>query len=95
MPYHQSYIAGHKFREGGIERLQAFAPGEALDLEPEPDNAHDPNAVKVLHKGFHVGYVPRDLAPEVCRLIASGRLASCNAVKGEGSRGISIHYREA
>jgi hypothetical protein len=34
---------------------------------PEPDNAHDPDAVAVWDAGrrLHGGYVPADLAPEL------------------------------
>ena len=33
--------------------------GDRLELEREPDNAHDGNAVKVLWRGRVLGYVPR------------------------------------
>jgi hypothetical protein len=38
--------------------LRAGGPSVAT-LEAEPTNAHDPNAMKVLVAGHHVGYVPR------------------------------------
>ncbi len=31
-------------------------------LVPDPHNSHDPNAIKVLVDGLHVGYLPRDAA---------------------------------
>ena len=35
-------------------------------LEAEPDNAYDPNAIKVLAvDGHHVGYVPKDMTADV------------------------------
>ena len=62
-------VAGISFR---IENAVAFAKGRnhRLELEREPGNAHDPNAIKVLgvYKGWvfehrvHIGYVPADLA---------------------------------
>jgi hypothetical protein len=43
--------------------------GDSLTLEPEPENRYDRNAVKVLHNGRQIGYIPRDkariLAPEL------------------------------
>ena len=43
----------------------------ALELEPEPDNKHDPNAVKVIANGQQIGYVPgyiaKSLAPRLER----------------------------
>ena len=41
------------------KRIYAYSfPAVACELEPEPDNPHDPNAIKVLVDGQHVGYVP-------------------------------------
>jgi hypothetical protein len=56
---------------GAVHRPEALAsdlaaPGRALRLRREPDNPHDPNAVAVLlESGEPLGYVPRELAPEV------------------------------
>jgi hypothetical protein len=41
-----------------------------LRLVPEPDNAFDPNAVKVLFGNLggvveHIGYIPKDQAPTI------------------------------
>ncbi|HEY1290797.1 MAG TPA: HIRAN domain-containing protein [Burkholderiales bacterium] len=33
--------------------------GDALGLEREPDNPHDPNAIAVTWRGRKLGYVPR------------------------------------
>jgi HIRAN domain len=55
-------------------------------LEPEPDNPHDPEAVKVLLEGRHVGYLSRDDArrygPAVRLLLEHGRVLACDAVVG-------------
>jgi len=36
-----------------------IAPGDPLTLVREPDNPHDPNAVRVEWRTFKLGYVPR------------------------------------
>jgi hypothetical protein len=36
-----------------------------MELACEPDNAHDPRAVKVLVQGLHVGYLSKRERPEV------------------------------
>ena len=36
-----------------------------VSLVPEPDNEYDPNAIRVLLNGVHVGYVPKDKTAEV------------------------------
>lgn len=33
--------------------------GDTVTLVPEPDNAYDPNAIKVLWNGVHLGYIPK------------------------------------
>ena len=37
----------------------ALRVGDALELAREPDNAHDPNAVRVLWRGHLLGYLPQ------------------------------------
>lgn len=50
-------------RQNVIRRLRI---GEMLELEREPDNPHDPNAVKVIRKtGEQIGYLNRELAKDV------------------------------
>jgi hypothetical protein len=45
----------------------SFDPGRRLALVPEPENEHDPNAVAIWNeeRSLQVGYVPRDVAPEL------------------------------
>jgi hypothetical protein len=40
-----------------------------MELACEPDNAHDPRAVKVLVQGLHVGYLSKGNARRYCRRI--------------------------
>ena len=45
----------------------SFDPGRRLALVPEPENEHDPNAVAIWNeeRTLQVGYVPRDVAPQL------------------------------
>ena len=45
----------------------SFDPGRPLALVPEPENAHDPNAVAIWNaeQTLQVGYVPAAVAPEL------------------------------
>jgi len=47
------------------DRLKSIHSGLPVSLEKEPDNPHDPNAIKVIaHTGdraIHIGYVPREI----------------------------------
>lgn len=33
--------------------------GDSLDIEPDPTNPHDKNAMKVLRNSIHIGFIPR------------------------------------
>lgn len=79
---HTAYIAGAKFRDADAY-LKALPDGTAFALEAEPTNQHDPNAVKVLHDGRHVGYVPRDLSAEVAKLMEQGRIGAVVRASGK------------
>lgn len=53
-----SPLAGYRYGEGA-EVWLLLREGDALELVPEPGNAHDPNAVRVEWRGRKLGYVPR------------------------------------
>lgn len=54
------------------------------DLIAEPDNPHDPNAIKVVVNDIIVGYVPKEKTNEVKSLIESGTVMGviCNIYGG-------------
>ena len=55
-------IAGMSHQDNIDEYLGEFKG----TLEAEPDNAYDPDAIKVLAlDGHHVGYVPKDMTADV------------------------------
>lgn len=73
---------------GGDPQQPVRREFEAL-LVPEPDNAFDPNAVRVEIGGRLVGYLPRDEAvaygPTLSALERRGRQGACEAlVSGRG-----------
>ena len=53
-----SPLAGYRYGEGA-EVWPLLREGDALELVPEPGNAHDANAVRVEWRGRKLGYVPR------------------------------------
>jgi hypothetical protein len=65
-------VAGAHYREEALQS-DAFAPGSPLTLVPEPDNPHDPQAIKVLDatEAEHVGYVPAELCSDLHELLAA------------------------
>lgn len=45
-------------------------------LEPESDNQYDPNAVKVFADGIHIGYIKKESAAHVKKLLEEDRIRS-------------------
>lgn len=76
----RSPLAGFRHYHG-TEILRELKPGDRLELVREPDNPHDPDAVRVEWRGVKLGYVPRRENSAVARQIDRGtaleaRLAS-------------------
>ena len=67
------------------ERIYKYIP-DVLDAElvPEPENPHDPNAVKVIVDDIHVGYVPAEKAEKVKKLLETKQIrdVSCEFYGG-------------
>ena len=53
-----SPLAGFRFH-AGAELWRELRVDDRLDLEREPDNPHDANAVALRWRGHKLGYVPR------------------------------------
>jgi hypothetical protein len=67
-------VAG--FRHAAKVPLETLHPGEVVQFTPEPDNAHDPNALAVLVHGQKIGYVPRQQARALRALYDAGSLSA-------------------
>ena len=66
-----SPLAGFQFHAGDALFAQ-MQVGDRLALVREPDNPHDPNAVRVEWRQVKLGYVPRRDNPQVARQIDLG-----------------------
>ena len=74
-------VAGAKYHDEALQRDE-FTPGRELALVPEPDNPRDPAAISVWDAAHSrkVGYVPRELAPELGARLAAGRIRTVRSV---------------
>ena len=52
------HIAGFQHYDGALA-LDQLKVGTALDMAPERDNPHDPNAIELRFAGTKLGYIPR------------------------------------
>jgi hypothetical protein len=55
----KSAIVGMKFHAGAHDKLLLTLSGSPVTLVRDPENEHDPNAVRVVIDGVMCGYIPR------------------------------------
>lgn len=60
-----------------------FDPMKA-ELVPEPDNPHDPKAIKVIVEGQHIGYIKSGSCAHVHKLLQAGQIARVTCQIGGG-----------
>jgi len=70
-----SPLAGFRYHEAPL-LFPELRPGDRLDLVREPDNRHDPNAVRVDWRGRSLGYVPRRENAALAWVMDSGETVS-------------------
>jgi hypothetical protein len=66
-----SPVAGFQYYAGRA-LFPLMQPGDALRLCREPDNPHDPKAVRVEWYGVQIGYAPRADNVDLARLMDRG-----------------------
>jgi HIRAN domain len=66
-------VAGAAQHHAEALASEAAAPGARLELQRDPGNPHDDNAIAVLAGGAQVGWVPREVAAEVAPDLDAGR----------------------
>ena len=80
---------GELYKRGYYEKAvyAYYFPKLEATLQPEPDNKHDPNAIKVLVRGIHVGYIGRTDCPAIKAMLDNGRIRRVQAsIRGGDSR---------
>lgn len=87
-------VVGESYRQVALMRVSRCPPsGEhgyecSAELVREPENPHDPYAIKVEVDGEHVGYLPRGTAKRFNKRIRllneQGKRAICMAFIGRG-----------
>ncbi len=90
-------VAGVTF-EGRQDSVRMLAPGEPLVLRREPDNPHDPYAVKVMAgQGVQIGYLSARVASRLAPSMDSGAryAATVSQITGGGERsyGVNIYVQ--
>lgn len=72
------------------KNIQDFVKGNTgiCDLVREPQNPHDPNAIRVETQGKYLGYIPKDVAAKLAPLTDNGTQVRAEFVQ----RNESPHY---
>ena len=76
----ESLLRGVSFRPIEAKAIViALQDGEELNLEREPENAHDVNAIRVVHppSGEFLGFVAREVAADIAPLMDNGMRFTC------------------
>ncbi len=74
------YIAGYQFYTGPqIENK--LAPDTELKLIRNPENRHDPGAIRILHRDVHIGYVPKRNNEILAKLLDGGAELTSRIIK--------------
>lgn len=55
-----SKIVGSSFIGGAQEIMSQLQAGDTIDLEDEPNNPYDSNAIACYYKGRKLGYIPKE-----------------------------------
>lgn len=80
-----------------LERISdTGSEGMLLELEHEPDNLHDENAIKAFFNDEHIGYINRALAAELVEYVDNDQVeAKLAEITGgdEKSYGCNIHIK--
>lgn len=78
-------LAGFQYHAGRA-LFPLMVEGDALSLHREPDNPHDPEAVRVEWRGAMVGYAPRMDNADLARLMDRGTRVEARIVRLQKAR---------
>lgn len=73
----EEYLTDQRIYEREIDVIRA-------ELVPEPDNPHDPKAIKVLLDGQHVGYIKAGSCTHLLKVIREDRIQKIECQAGGG-----------
>lgn len=69
---------------------------ENIGFHSEPENPHDPNAIRVEIENLHVGYIPAHRCAEFSELIASNRILSVSCeISGGKYKCVDVDYSDS
>lgn len=92
----QCLVAGFAHHQGP-ELFDELHKGVEPVLVREPGNPHDPRAVRLEHRGAHIGYIPKRCNSSVSRLLDQGARLRCTITRVDAgapaSRAVEVEVR--
>lgn len=80
-------IVGTHFRPSEAKQAcNALEDGDTVELQREPDNKYDANAVAVYTQGHHVGYIPAANNLQLAIALDDGIEVSAHVIGHNGSK---------
>lgn len=76
-------VGGYYRSKAAQEEYINLEKASPISLRREPDNRHDPYAVKVISDRKHIGYVPKDLSRLVTDVIEQKCVSECYVVEND------------
>lgn len=76
-------VGGYYRSKAAQEEYINLEKASPISLRREPDNRHDPYAVKVISDRKHIGYVPKDLSRLVTDVIEQKCVSDCYVVDND------------
>lgn len=73
--YHETDVVGESFYQSNLMSIAGPKTKDGYNLEckallvPNPDNPHDPNAIKVMINGKQVGHLSREMAADYAKFL--------------------------
>jgi hypothetical protein len=94
MPEAFTTVVGTHFRSSDAKRIvNDLTPGRSgFEFEAEPTNEYDPNAVKVLCQGEHIGYLSRGNNSGIATALADGAALVAEVIDFEGRKPV-LHVK--
>ena len=87
-------IAGISHHRNAFNSLDLFKDDYAVELVEEPSNKYDPNAIKVIVDGQHIGYIPAKKCVKVKGILHGKNVKEIRYVHNEEELEGNIVYED-
>lgn len=89
-----TYLTGVSFRPTTAKMIVAqLAVGDTLDLERDPNNPYDANAIAVYAEGEHLGFIPKEHNVDLAAAMDAGAEPICTVISEDAKKpGLTVEF---